>query len=42
VSRFDLDEKLAKAKEALNQADFARAIALLEKLVTEDPSIPLF
>jgi tetratricopeptide (TPR) repeat protein len=38
VSRFGLDERLAKAREALSQADFPSAIALLENLVREDPS----
>lgn len=38
MSRFELDERLAKAKEALSQADFPSAIDLLENLVGEDPS----
>jgi tetratricopeptide (TPR) repeat protein len=36
VSRFELDERLAKAREALSQADFPSAISLLENLVGED------
>ena len=36
MSRFELDEKLARAREALSQADFPSAIALLERLVGED------
>jgi len=36
VSRYELDERLAKAREALSQADFPSAIALLERLVGED------
>ena len=36
MNRFELDEKLAKAREALSQADFPSAIALLEELVGED------
>jgi tetratricopeptide (TPR) repeat protein len=36
VSRSELDERLAKAREALSQADFPSAIALLEKMLEED------
>ena len=36
MSRYELDERLAKAREALSQADFPSAIALLERLVGED------
>ena len=36
MSRYELDERLAKAREALSQADFPSAIALPERLVGED------
>ncbi len=38
MSQYELDERLAKAREALCQADFPSAIALLERLVEEDPA----
>ena len=38
MNRFELDDRLAKAREALSQADFSTAIAFLEGLVREDPS----
>ena len=38
VTQFESDDRLARAREALGQADFPAAITLLEELVVEDPA----